>query len=498
MSAKYYDVIIIGSGVGGSILAAHIAERGVNPKNGEPLHVAMLEAGPYWKGEPRPGYGAPLRRRMISNFISDDSSERMWPWGMVKMVGGSTVHYGASVYLPYDVDYKHWVEEGTDWTEEKCREAAAEVKRMYNIHSEPDEVLTKGNLMFREAARALGRQVHPAQVARRNCLRCGFCEGGYFCRYDSKMNSLITYIPLAERHGVEIISEATVERVIIEKKGARPAAKGIVFEKEGRTIELHAQKVILSAGVVGTPLLLFRSGCGPKEDLGSNLIVENNNIGKHLDIHPAIMVNAYFDEPIKDGSRGAAPAGFFFFDDAGPNAYGRLRIKDSGMIGIEEPWKLAFSPFAPDFGREHKRFMREARMHSGGILVVLKKPEGYRGRIDLGRAQMEYEGSAWIERRLREGGELAREVLKKMGAKKIVGYDMRPIYHIAHGVGTCRAGFDPKSSVVNVNFESHDIDNFFICDASVVPRSASGDAVGPIATACVLAAQRIVANHFSR
>ena len=114
---KNYDLIIVGSGIGGSILAARIAERGVNPKDGERLRIAMLEAGPYWKGDPKPGYGIPLRRRMITNVMTDDSSDRMWPWGMVKMVGGSTNHYGASVYLPYEVDYKHWVAEGTDWTE---------------------------------------------------------------------------------------------------------------------------------------------------------------------------------------------------------------------------------------------------------------------------------------------------------------------------------------------------------------------------------------------
>jgi choline dehydrogenase-like flavoprotein len=352
--------------------------------------------------------------------------------------------------------------------------------------------------MFREAARGLGREVHRAQVARRNCLYCGLCEGGYFCRYDSKMNAMTTYIPVAEKHGVEIISDAPVQRVIMEKKGAKPVATGVVYQQGGNWVELRASKIILSAGVIGTPLLLFKSGYGPREELGSHCLVENDNIGRHLDIHAAILVRAYFDEPVKDGSRGAAPAGFFFLDDAGPNGYGRMRIKDSGMIGIEEPWALAFSPFAPDFGREHKQFMKQARMHTGGTLVVLKKPEGYRGRINLRTAQMEYEGNEIIERRLRDGGEISREVLQKMGAKKMVGYDMSPIYHIAHGVSTCKAGSDPKSSVVNPHFESHDIENLFICDASVVPRSASGDAVGPIATVSVLAAQRIIANHFTR
>ncbi|MGH9902765.1 MAG: GMC oxidoreductase, partial [Pyrinomonadaceae bacterium] len=113
-------------------------------------------------------------------------------------------------------------------------------------------------------------------------------------------------------------------------------------------------------------------------------------------------------------------------------------------------------------------------------------------------AAMEYEGNQIIERRLREGGEMAREVLRKMGARKIAGHDMAPIYHIAHGVSTCRAGSDPKSSVVNPDFESHDVENLFVCDASVLPRSASGDAIGPIATVSVLAARRIVSKHFKR
>lgn len=492
---KNYDVIIVGSGVGGSILAAHTAEKGINPKNGDRLRVAMLEAGPYWRGEPRPGHGVPLRRQMITNFISD-SPPHLWPWGMVKIVGGTAMHAGASVYLPYHEDYKHWVDEGTDWTEESCRKAAAEVSRMYNIHSEPDEVLTRGNLEFRTTARAMGREVHAALVGRRNCLYTGFCEGGYFCRYDSRMTPLTTYIPLAEKHGLEVIPEAMVERVIIEKRGGKPVATGVLFRQAGKAVELRASKIIVSAGVVGTPLLLFRSGYGSKEDLGSNLTVENRNIGKHLDIHAAVVVSAYFDEPVKDGTRGAAPAGFFFLDDAGPNGYGRLRIKDSGMIGIEEPWMLAQSSQAPDFGREHKQFMKRGRMHRGGILVVLMKPEGYRGRINLSTVKMEYKGNKIIERRLREGGEMAREVLQKMGAKQIAGYDMPPIYHIAHGISTCKAGSDPNSSVVNVNFESHDVENLFICDASVLPRSASGDAIGPIATVSVLAAERIVANHF--
>ena len=50
MADKNYDLIIVGSGMAGFLLAARIAEKGVNPRNGEPLHVALVERGPYLPG----------------------------------------------------------------------------------------------------------------------------------------------------------------------------------------------------------------------------------------------------------------------------------------------------------------------------------------------------------------------------------------------------------------------------------------------------------------
>ena len=51
---KPYDLIVVGTGTAGLILASRIAQHGVNPKSGEPLRIASIEAGPYWKGPQRP------------------------------------------------------------------------------------------------------------------------------------------------------------------------------------------------------------------------------------------------------------------------------------------------------------------------------------------------------------------------------------------------------------------------------------------------------------
>ena len=71
MADKNYDLIIVGSGMAGFLLAARIAEKGVNPRNGEPLHVALVERGPYLPGTPRPGYGVPERRQLFTNITSE-------------------------------------------------------------------------------------------------------------------------------------------------------------------------------------------------------------------------------------------------------------------------------------------------------------------------------------------------------------------------------------------------------------------------------------------
>ncbi len=70
------DVLVIGGGMGGCIVATRLAEHGVHPETGEPLRIAILERGPYFKGDrdPRPGYGVPFRRKLFTS-VAQDSRE---------------------------------------------------------------------------------------------------------------------------------------------------------------------------------------------------------------------------------------------------------------------------------------------------------------------------------------------------------------------------------------------------------------------------------------
>jgi paromamine 6'-oxidase/6'''-hydroxyneomycin C oxidase/2'-deamino-2'-hydroxyparomamine 6'-oxidase len=98
------------------------------------------------------------------------------------------------------------------------------------------------------------------------------------------------------------------------------------------------------------------------------------------------------------------------------------------------------------------------------------------------------------------GQELAKKILEKMGAKKVILEPIIPRDGLTFKwlVGGCRAGSDPRNSVIDQNFESHDIDNLFIVDAGSIPRSPT---LGLFLTICIVsifASERIIARHLTR
>ena len=516
-----YDLIIVGAGMAGCILAARIAENGVNPRNGEPLRIALLDWGPYLKGPPRPGHGHPARRQAFTNVMSDfrEGDRYRTEWGKAKVVGGSGLHYGAQAFHPFDVDYLHWQNEtGVDWTQENFKEAVEEVRTMFNVHPVPKELLTVGQFLFEGAATKLGHKLERTFHARRNCIYCGLgCRDGQMSKYDSKMNSFVAHLPIAEEHGVEILPNTRVEKVILEKRGTDFVATGVWAEQQ-RTgqIRLTADKVLLCACENGTPLILYNSGYGPRDLLGTDLVVENPNVGRHLDGKLRVgSFPAYFPIPIKDPSRGM-PSAFFFFHGGSDDGYHRTLFKD-GTSNLEWPERLALHEFAPEFGREHKRFMATGGRHiASQVSIQYKRREGLEGFIHRDGSH-EYPVSVTRDvkaaRDLKESMIVLRDIYREMGSVKIRDIDpvLKELDAVAasmlqgrspvsatHQSCSCRAGADRRNSVVNERFECHDIRNLFICDLSVLPRVTYGNpGVAMVAHVACFAWRRLVEDHFS-
>ena len=397
------------------------------------------------------------------------------------------------------------IHELKDWTKKNFREAADEITRMFNIHSRPDQLLDGGDLLFRDAGRALGYQVFDAQVAKKNCILCWGCEGGNFCKYDSRLGSFVAYLPILERHGVEVIPDAEAQKIEIEKR----RATGVVYRQKGKVQLIRAPKIIVSCGAFGTPLLLMRSGYGPRELLGSRTVVSNSNVGRNIDGRPGPMaLTGVFREPITDGAY--TDGGFYIVHDTQPDKImERVQFRwDSPVLG--DPNRMAIHPVAPEFGRQHKEFMRQVAnpeiptaakdlLNSRGrMLVRVVRPTEVSGSVNH-RGRWSYDaGHVSLGRLFKEAEEIGHEIFRKMGAKEVL--PSRPPLGTSFNsyTGSCRAGNDPKTSVVNPYFESHDIENLLICDASATPTGATIGYGAPTATVAAFAYRRIVERHFSR
>ncbi|MBI2817036.1 MAG: GMC family oxidoreductase [Acidobacteria bacterium] len=500
---KNYDLVIVGAGMAGIIAAARIAEKGINPRTGDRLRIALIEAGPHiYTGKFRSGYGDPVHRRLAPQVLWEEfANVPKWPWPFgLKVVGGCSVHWGAHCHVPFDEDYENWCALGNDWTRENMKEAVEDVVEMFNLRADPEEAYTPGEKLFRETAQSMGYKVQPVLSPRKNCIYCGFHNEGHACKYDAKSNS-VWYLPIALENGVELIHDAEVKKVIIEKAGAGGVVKGVVYQKNGETNEARAENVMVACGSWGTPVLLAKSGYGPKDELGAALIVENANVGHNLDGDTSSKVSVMFSQPIKEAGRGTNGSICFLVHDGNyKDGTGTLRISTAEMSYINYPHIMAMSEFAPAFGKAHTDFMRRVTTQHGAITVLFNRPPTHiKGRVDLKTGAHIYPGDPYIDKRMQEGKEITIELLKKMGAEKISNRFPATFKGRGggHTNGTCRAGSDRANSVINQNFESHEVKGLFVVDASSYPR-ASINSGSFAAIMGAFGARRIVANHFSR
>ena len=222
----------------------------------------------------------------------------------------------------------------------------------------------------------------------------------------------------------------------------------------------------------------------PRELLGSSTLVENPNVGRNIDGRPGpLVLTGVFPDPVHNGAY--VDGGFYVVHDTRQDRMmERFQLRWENVV-LGDPNRVAINALAPEFGREHKDFMRE-----------ICNPEVRSPAKDLLTSREEF-SFAWFglhkftDRRTKEAPgptmphhpslvplfqearEVGRELLRKMGATEILETRAPFGTSFNSNTGSCRAGSDPRTSVVNPYFESHDVENLLICDASVTPMGAT-------------------------
>jgi choline dehydrogenase-like flavoprotein len=485
------DVVIVGSGAGGSVMAAILAESG--------QRVIVLEEGPYYTPQE---YGA---------FKPTESLRRIWresgllaAFGLGqtpviglsagRVVGGSSVLTGGVCFrIPSEV-HEHWVRElGLDELSEKSLERAyLDVERKVRVAEVPASMRSASTERFVQGAERLGISIHPTRRNMDGCIGNARCNFG--CPSGAKMSVDVSYLPDALRQGARVVSDALVERVIIERGRAVGVAGKLLGGPGGRpshSFRVRARTVISACGTLHTPILLLRSGLGrPTPALGRNVT-----------LHPALRVSALFDDVLA-GWNGALQSVY-------SNHFASEGIT---LVGVYSPVNV-LSAALPGVGPAHRRLISDMPRH--GVFGAMVHDEGG-GSVRLGPSRepiLTYQMAPRDLARLRHSITILAEMALAGGAREVylpifgqgpmksvneirslehTPMDARRIECIAfHPLGSARMATDPKRGVVDASGETYEVKDLYVADGSILPTSIGVNSQVPIMTMATRLAWRL-------
>jgi cholesterol oxidase len=253
------DVLVIGSGFGGSVAALRLAEKG--------YRVAVLEAGRRFAPADFARTNWNLRRYLFAPRLGLRGIQRItWLDDLVVLsgagVGGGSLVYANTLYEPLDpfFDDAQWAAIA-DWRSELAPHFEG-VRAMLGATETPFE--TPAERVVREVSlRMTGKDtVRPTTVAVdfERCVRCGGCMVG--CRHGAKNTLDRTYLRRAEELGATVHPEREATHLRRTERGWDVATRRPGAWLRARPELFRAEQVVLAAGVLGTLELLLRSGVG--------------------------------------------------------------------------------------------------------------------------------------------------------------------------------------------------------------------------------------------
>jgi choline dehydrogenase-like flavoprotein len=468
------DVCVVGSGAGGSVIAAECAKAGKN--------VLVLEMGGYrneadFSNLEIPGY---FELYYGGGLLTSES-------GSIGILAGSTLGGGTIV------NYMNCVRTPDTILAEWERHGLQGLSASSFVEDHMDVVMTriganteatKQNETHQKLLHACDELGYEHRPIWRNASLdddpefCGQCSLG--CQHGCKRSAMKTWLQDASDSGAQALVGCRAEEILVED-GRAIGVRGTVTNADGSTTALTVDTptVVVACGSIESPALLLRSGIGGPA------------AGKNLRLHPAFVVWGVYDDPIEgwNGQIQSALSDHFFDIEDG---YGFL-IEAAGALP-------AFtSPALPWMsGEHHKRLVSMLRWMAPFITVARDHGSGEIVLDELGRPVVRWDFDDAVDGRLavRAHVELAR-LHQAGGATEILtahtqeqrwrrgepfdGFlaDLEQasyapndvVCFTAHQLGSCRMGSDPASSVADGRGELHDVTGVWIGDGSAFPTA---------------------------
>lgn len=474
------DVVVIGSGAGGAVVARELTDEGFD--------VLVLEEGP-WVPPSEYGMYRPLQTfRRMARAGGSTVAVGLYKTPTVNIlagscVGGSSVLTGGVCFRVPEAVHDDWVNIlKTDSVSAKAMDPFyARVEDRIHVEEVPVAMRSRGTELFDQGAQKMGFSLKPLRRNTKGCCGCSRCNFG--CPHGAKMSVDISYLPGAvERgcricadHRVERITHAGVDRVIIEGRLLSHADR----DPMGR-FTVEARAVVLAAGTMHTPGLLRRSG----------IVRGNRNLGRHLTLHPAYRGVGLYNENVNNW-RGA-------LQSAWSDQFESERLT---FVSVSSPTSI-LSATMPGSGPELMQRVRNASQ-IGTFGFMVHDDDSGRVRRGFGREPVvTYQMSDADRRATLRGFELMSEILFASGAREVLlpvfgapaltnmdqvrriandRLDFRRIECLSfHPLGSARMATSERDGVCDADGLVFGTRNVWVVDGSVLPTSVGVNTQVPI------------------
>jgi choline dehydrogenase-like flavoprotein len=487
--AETVDLVVVGAGAGGTTLAQCLARAG--------WRIVLLEKGPFWDPD--------------RDWVSDEkgSSKIYWtdtriisgsdPVEMGKNnsgvgVGGSMTHFAgyAPRFHPSDFEVRSRDGVAVDWpisywdlkaSFERCeRELPVSGQDWpwgdpHTYPHGPHPVSAAASVAWR-GAREYGIEMRVGPVAitngqfgnRPHCIYRGFCLQG--CKVNAKASPLITHLPDAIEHGVEVRANAMAVRVEVDEGSGR--ATGVTYVSDGATQFVRADAVAVCGYAIETPRLLLNS---TSRRYPNGLGNEHDQVGRYVMVQGATQVAGRFPMDLrmyKAPPPEISSEQFYETDE-------RRGFARGFSIQTVSPLPIGWAEHVHadgHWGEALRAYMRDYNHWSVlGVLCELLPQAGNRVTLadetdQFGMPVAKFTHSMCDNDRanIAYATQTLQRIWEHAGAQDVLTID-----RFAHLVGGARMGFSAEDSVVDSSHRVWGVDNLFVVDGSVLPTQGAAN-----------------------